>query len=150
MITPFNRALGTVIREYHQLAGMSQKALGKELGGGDAPADSEIREGRGPGFGGNLGRDGAGNECGMGGFDRWSEVENGDGKIMNDDPKIYGVIAEFKEEQPISMESPLLNYEKAKERMRAMAARPNVIRVAIFKAVHVDGNETLIPKEEEA
>lgn len=63
--------------------------------------------------------------------------------------KIYGVIAEFKAEGPLIMESYPMNYDDACKRMKALSADPNVIRVAVFKAAWVIGNQTLIPKESE-
>jgi hypothetical protein len=65
---------------------------------------------------------------------------------MNDD-KIYGVIAEWKEEGPLIMEGHPATYDQAHARMRELAARPNVIRVAMFKAIFETGNNALIPQE---
>lgn len=62
--------------------------------------------------------------------------------------RVYGVIVEWKQEQPLIMESRLLNYEEASEKMVAFCARPEVIRVAIFKASYETGNETILPKQE--
>lgn len=69
---------------------------------------------------------------------------------MSNDPKIYGFIIEFKCEQPIIMEGCPVTHEEAYQRMRIVAQRPDVIRVAIFKAIYSDGNEGLIEKESEA
>ena len=66
---------------------------------------------------------------------------------MTDDPKIYGIIAEWKEEAPMVFEGALMTYDEAHTRMRDFASRPYVIRVAIFKAVHAAGHNALIPKE---
>jgi hypothetical protein len=63
------------------------------------------------------------------------------------DEKIYGVITEWKAEQPLVMEGPLGTYEEAIGRMRLLGARPEVIRVAVFKAIYAEGNKTLIPEE---
>lgn len=68
---------------------------------------------------------------------------------MKTSSEIFGVIAEFKEEQPIVMEAPLVDYEAATVRMHNLAARSDVIRVAVFKAVYAIGNNTLLPKESE-
>jgi hypothetical protein len=61
--------------------------------------------------------------------------------------KIYGVIVEWKEEGPIVKESELITREKIRERSQALAMRPDVIRVAIFRAIFVDGNKSLIPED---
>jgi hypothetical protein len=66
---------------------------------------------------------------------------------MVDDPKVYGVIVESKDEGPMIMEGFLATYDQAHARMRSIAARPNVIRVAMFKAVYSTGNNALIPQE---
>jgi hypothetical protein len=63
------------------------------------------------------------------------------------DEKVYGVITEWKAEQPLVMEGPLGTYQEAIGRMRLLAGRPEVIRVAIFKAIYTEGNKTLIPEE---
>ncbi len=63
------------------------------------------------------------------------------------DVKIYGVIAEWKEEAPLVMEGYLTTYDKAHARMRDLAQRPNVIRVAMFKAIYATGHNDLVPEE---
>jgi hypothetical protein len=65
------------------------------------------------------------------------------------DEKIYGVIAEWKEEGPLVMEGALSTYDQAHARMRHLGQRPNVIRVAMFKAVYEYGNTALIPEEKQ-
>ncbi|HEX3747642.1 MAG TPA: hypothetical protein VHW09_27090 [Bryobacteraceae bacterium] len=66
---------------------------------------------------------------------------------MNDEPKKYGVMAEWKEEGPLVMEGPLLTLDAARARMGDLAGRSNVIRVAMFKVIYEGGNNTLIPQE---
>lgn len=66
---------------------------------------------------------------------------------MRNDPKIYGVIVEWKVEQPLIMESRPLTYEEACTRMQELARQANVIRVGVFKIIYVIGNENIIEKE---
>lgn len=66
----------------------------------------------------------------------------------NDDAKVYGVIAEYKRESPIIMEGYPMDYEDAAKRMQVLVNHPEVIRVAMFRAVYETGNQTLLPKEE--
>lgn len=61
---------------------------------------------------------------------------------------VYGVIAEFKDEGPIIMEGYPADYDTAAERMNSLKQQANVIRVAIFRAEYVSGNQTLLPKSE--
>ncbi len=68
---------------------------------------------------------------------------------MIDDPKIYGVIVESKCERALIMEGAPATYDDACKRMKEMAARPGVIRVAVFRAVYADGHEDLVPRESE-
>lgn len=67
--------------------------------------------------------------------------------MSDNDYKIYGVIIEHKAERPLIMEGPPATYSEAKSRMSALLARPEIIRVAMFEAVYVTGNETLLPKK---
>ena len=57
----------------------------------------------------------------------------------------YGIIFEGKAEQPLMMESPLKTYDEASETMRRFSAQNSIIRVAMYEAVYVTGNETLLP-----
>lgn len=66
---------------------------------------------------------------------------------MIPDPKKYGVIVEWKTEQPLIMEGYPMNEEQAFARMKRFEADPTVIRVAIFEMVRTFGNRTLIPAE---
>ena len=70
-------------------------------------------------------------------------------RIFEDDHRRYGVIAEFKTERPLIMESYLLNYEDARKRMMALAGDPKVVRVAVFVAEIVQGNASLMPTPEQ-
>lgn len=64
-----------------------------------------------------------------------------------DDEKAYGVIVEWKDEGPLVMESQLMTYDEAYNRKATFVDDKRVIRVAMFKAIHISGNETLLPKE---
>ena len=66
---------------------------------------------------------------------------------MIDDPKIFGVMLEWKTEQPLIMEGVPMTYDQAVARMKSMCSDPKVIRAAVFEMKYADGNETLIPKE---
>lgn len=61
---------------------------------------------------------------------------------------IYGIMLEWKSEGPRIMETSPLTLEEALKIKRVAVQRPEVIRAAVFKAVHESGNETLLPKEE--
>lgn len=63
------------------------------------------------------------------------------------EPKIYGIIVEFKTEQPFIMEGYPMNYDAAKERMRCFENDRRVIRVAVFEMKCVGGHKTLIERE---
>lgn len=65
---------------------------------------------------------------------------------MND-PKIYGVIAEFKDDGALIMEGPASTRNKAYERMALLRSSPNTIRVSIFKMQYETGHPDLIEKE---
>lgn len=70
---------------------------------------------------------------------------------MNLDNAIYVVVFEHKLEGPLVRETKLASgatREKAEEFMRAMAADPKIIRVAIGRIVYETGNECLIPAGE--
>lgn len=66
---------------------------------------------------------------------------------MSNDPKIYGVIVEWKQEGPLIMEGKPMTCAEADFRMRELASMPTVIRTATFKIAYHFGNETLIDKE---
>lgn len=66
---------------------------------------------------------------------------------MDDDEKAYGVICEWKLEGPLVMEGSLATYDEAVKRMQSLSAQNSAIRVAVFRAVYRQGNETLLPKE---
>ena len=56
-------------------------------------------------------------------------------------PGVYAVVAEFKDQDTILMETDGLNssFEAAQERMRKMAARSDVLRVCVVKVEMVGG-----------
>jgi hypothetical protein len=60
--------------------------------------------------------------------------------------KIYGVIVEFKTQAPTILEGYPVSYEKAYQRYCDLIHREDTVRVAIFRAVIEEGNESLIPK----
>ncbi len=66
---------------------------------------------------------------------------------MRQEPKIFGVIMEYKLEGPLIMEGKPMTESDARNRMMHLNAQPNVIRVAMFSMKLSDGNETLIEKE---
>lgn len=64
--------------------------------------------------------------------------------------EIYVVVAEHKLEGPLVYEACAnkSTYDNAHQRMKQLAARPDIIRAALGRIVFVEGNESLIPKEE--
>jgi hypothetical protein len=68
--------------------------------------------------------------------------------FIRHEEKIYGVMAEWKDEGPLVMESYLLTYDKAYERMQSLLKEQRIIRVAMFEAVYAYGNKTLIPEKQ--
>ena len=68
---------------------------------------------------------------------------------MSDDPKIYGIILEWKNEAPLLMESMPLTLEEAHKRLDSALKNPNVIRGAVFKAEYATGNKALLPTTQE-
>lgn len=63
--------------------------------------------------------------------------------------KIYGVIVEWKNEEPLIMEGNPMNYEQASKRMTQFLESHRVIRVAMFEMVYSIGNKSLIPTEKD-
>lgn len=68
---------------------------------------------------------------------------------MDEEPaeKAYGIILEWKDEQPLVMEGAPMTYEQAYNRMKQAVGDSRVIRAAMFRMTCVSGNETLLPKE---
>lgn len=56
-------------------------------------------------------------------------------------PKYYVVIIEHKAEAPLVIESKLMSYNQAAERMRALSSDSKIIRVAMAKLEYEGGNE---------
>lgn len=63
--------------------------------------------------------------------------------------KVYGVIAEWKDEAPIIMECYPMTHDDAHQRMMRLKNESNIIRVAMFQMIFSDGNRSLVPEETE-
>lgn len=64
---------------------------------------------------------------------------------MNE-PRLYGLIIEWKQEGPLIMEARPMTLAQAHEKMREICNAPQVIRAAMFSMAYETGNETLIPE----
>ena len=67
---------------------------------------------------------------------------------MSTREKKYGVIAEWRDEAPLVMETIPLDYFKARARAEDFLKSPRVIRVAVFEMRHAWGNKTMLPETE--
>ena len=67
---------------------------------------------------------------------------------MTGNPKIYGVIAESKDEPPHVTDRSLMTIDEATNQMNQLIASPQVIRVAMFRAVFQTGHCALVPEEQ--
>lgn len=61
-------------------------------------------------------------------------------------PEVYGVIAEFANQGPLLLESEGqgTSYENALAQCQRLGRAPHILRVAIVKLVHVNGNELIL------
>lgn len=71
------------------------------------------------------------------------------------DTGVYAVVAEFKEQDAVLMETEGRgsSFEAAQARMRSLAARPDVLRVCVVRVEHVgvwSGNRSLLKSMENA
>lgn len=61
------------------------------------------------------------------------------------------IVVEYKADQPLVFETYIEDGTREQQvaRMRLMAQKPDVVRVALARLVYVDGNKGLLPKGEE-